>query len=305
MRASFVKALLALAERDERVLLLTGDLGFMVFEPFMERFPGRFFNAGVAEQNMVGMATGLAEAGFVPFVYSIVPFAALRPLEFLRNGPVLHRLPVRLVGMGAGFDYGHNGYTHFGIDDVAAVRSLPGLLVLSPAEARQVPSVLSASASWPGPVYYRLGKDDRAEVPGLDGRFDPGGVDVVREGSEILLLATGSVAAEAALAGERLASEGSSPTVGVVTRLAPTPVDALAALLARHTFVVTVEAHFLAGGLGSLVAEVIAERGLPCRLVRRGVDEIPASAGTPHLLARFGLDRESLAATCRALRGAP
>src|SRR3982750_4446379 len=102
MRAAFVRTLVELAERDDRVFLLTGDLGFMALEPFAERFPRRFVNVGVAEQNMVGVATGLAEAGFVPFVYSIAPFATLRPYEFIRNGPVHQRLPVRIVGIGGG-----------------------------------------------------------------------------------------------------------------------------------------------------------------------------------------------------------
>ena len=127
MRRAFVDALVRLADDDPRVVLLTGDLGFFAIEPFIERFPDRFFNAGVAEQNMVGMATGLAEAGFVPFVYSIATFAALRPYEFIRNGPVLHRLPVRIVGIGAGVDYGHNGITHYAVEDVAVLRPLPGL----------------------------------------------------------------------------------------------------------------------------------------------------------------------------------
>src|SRR5262245_38555337 len=109
MRRAFVTTLTELAARDPRILLLTGDLGYLALEPFVERFPGRFFNVGVAEQNMIAVATGLAEAGFLPFVYSIAPFAALRPYEFIRNGPVLHQLPVRVVGVGAGFDYGHNG----------------------------------------------------------------------------------------------------------------------------------------------------------------------------------------------------
>src|SRR6266550_716484 len=109
MRAAFIRTLAELAEVDWRILLLTGDLGFTVIEPFADRFPGRFFNMGVAEQNMVGVATGLAEAGYVPFVYSIATFAALRPYEFIRNGPVHQRLPVRVVGVGGGFDYGTNG----------------------------------------------------------------------------------------------------------------------------------------------------------------------------------------------------
>src|SRR3972149_3095847 len=111
MRIAFTKTLAELAEQDPRILLLTGDLGYMALEPFSERFPDRFFNVGVAEQNMVGLATGLAEAGFIPFLYSIVTFASLRPYEFIRNGPILHRLPVRIAGVGGGFEYGHNGPT--------------------------------------------------------------------------------------------------------------------------------------------------------------------------------------------------
>ena len=119
MRRAFVRTLVELAAANPRLLLLTGDLGYNALEPFAERFPDRFFNAGVAEQNMVGMATGLAEAGFIPFCYSIVTFASLRPYEFIRNGPVLHRLPVRIVGMGGGFDYGPQGATHHGLEDLA------------------------------------------------------------------------------------------------------------------------------------------------------------------------------------------
>src|SRR5262245_44384130 len=107
MRMAFCRALLELADRDDRIVLLTGDLGYSVLEPFADRFPARFFNVGVAEQNMVGTATGLAEAGFIPYVYSIVTFASLRGYEFIRNGPVLHQLPVRIIGIGGGFEYGH------------------------------------------------------------------------------------------------------------------------------------------------------------------------------------------------------
>ena len=117
MRNDFIDELVALAEADERVMLLTGDLGFMVLEEFAQRYPDRFVNCGVGEQNMLGVATGLAEAGFVPFAYSIATFATLRPYEFIRNGPALHDLPVRIVGVGGGFDYGHNGITHFALED--------------------------------------------------------------------------------------------------------------------------------------------------------------------------------------------
>src|SRR6478672_10951046 len=134
MRAAFARTLTELAERDPRVLLLTGDLGYMALEPFADAHPERFFNVGVAEQNMVGIATGLAEAGFVPFVYSITTFATLRPYEFIRNAPVLHDLPVRIAGVGGGFEYGHAGHTHHGLEDVGVTRLQPGLTVVAPAD---------------------------------------------------------------------------------------------------------------------------------------------------------------------------
>ena len=158
------QALAELADDDPRVLLLTGDLGFMAVEPFAERHPDRFINAGVAEQNMVGMATGLAEAGYVPFVYSIATFAALRSYEFIRNGPVLHDLPVRIVGVGPGLDYGPNGITHWALEDVAVLRPLPGLAVIAPGRRPADRERRARDGRLPGPAYLRLarmGPDDR------------------------------------------------------------------------------------------------------------------------------------------------
>src|SRR6185369_15526920 len=134
MRAAFVQTLTELASEDPRILLLTGDLGYLAVEPFVEKHPNRFINVGVAEQNMIGVATGLAEAGFIPFVYSIVPFAVLRPYEFIRNGPIQHQLPVRIVGVGGGLEYGHNGTSHHGLEDVAVLRPQPGMTVVCPAD---------------------------------------------------------------------------------------------------------------------------------------------------------------------------
>jgi len=135
MRRTFIAALLELARREPRVLLLTADLGYSVVEPFAEALPDRFFNVGVAEQNLVGVATGLAEAGFVPFVYSIAAFASMRPYEFIRNGPIAHRLPVRVIGVGGGFDYGTAGFTHHALEDVGILRVDPGITVVAPADA--------------------------------------------------------------------------------------------------------------------------------------------------------------------------
>src|SRR6476659_1180778 len=145
MRGTFVRALVEIADSDPRVLFLTGDLGYTVVEPFAERHADRFFNVGVAEQNMVGLATGLAEAGFIPFVYSIATFASLRPYEFIRNGPILQRLPVRIVGVGGGFEYGPAGPSHHALEDVGAWRMQPDLLLIAPADFEQDGSALRAT----------------------------------------------------------------------------------------------------------------------------------------------------------------
>jgi transketolase len=306
MRRSFVRTLVELADADPRILLLTGDLGFNALEPFAERFPTRFFNVGVAEQNMVGLATGLAEAGFVPFVYSIVTFASLRPYEFIRNGPILHQLPVRIVGIGGGFEYGPQGTTHHGIEDMGVMRVQPGIAVIAPADHEQLASALRASWNLPGPAYFRLGKDDVTTVPGLGGRFALGRAERVRAGRDLLLVVTGSVAVEAAAAAEALATDGIDCGVLVVASVQPAPVDDLAAALAEVPLALTVEAHYVSGGIGSLVSEVVAERALGCRIIRCGVRTTPTGvSGSQHYLyGVHGLTREALAETARRALGA-
>ena len=299
MRAEFTKTLVEVAERDPRILLLTGDLGFMALEPFSAKFPNRFFNVGVAEQNMVGLATGLAEAGFLPFAYSIVTFASLRPYEFIRNGPILHRLPVRIVGMGGGFEYGQNGPTHYGLEDVGVMRIQPGITVIAPADHEQARSAMLATWDLPGPIYYRLGKDDKTTVPGLRGRFDLGRAQIIRDGADLLMVTMGSVAHEVASAAVALAGQGISCAVTVVASLHPAPADDLATMLARFPVVLSVEAHYVVGGLGSLVSEVVAERGLRCRVVRCGVKATPdgTSGSQGYLHKRHGLSSTALVET--------
>ena len=291
-----------LATRDPRIVLLTGDLGYTVLEPFADRFPSRYFNVGVAEQNMIGAATGLAEAGFIPYVYSIATFASLRAYEFIRNGPVLHQLQVRIVGIGGGFEYGHAGPTHHGLEDVGVMRIQPGLTLLSPADHRQAGHAISSTSDLAGPVYYRLGKDDRTVVPGLEGRFRIGRVEVVANGEDLLVVTAGAVATQAVLAAERLKDHGLSATVAVVSSFNPAPVEDLAQLAAPCRLVLTVEAHYVTGGLGSLVAEVIAERGLHCRLVRCGVRALATGrTGSAEYFHRVhGLTSEALVKTALA-----
>jgi transketolase len=285
VRNEFVGELVELAGRDARVVLLTADLGFTVLEQFAERYPDRFYNAGVAEQNAVGVATGLADAGFVPFVYSIATFATLRPYEFVRNGPLLHRLPVRLVGVGGGLDYGLNGVTHHALEDVAIMRAQPDMTVIAPADAGQACNALAATADLPGPIYYRIGKEANA-VEGLDGRFRLGRAEVIGEPGDVAFVTLGTAARGAVEAAAILRGQGIGACVVVVASVSPPPVDDLIDVLGRVPLAVSAEAHYVTGGVGSLVAEVIAEAGLGTRLVRAGVREMPrGTAGSAAYLA--------------------
>ncbi|MDQ6775775.1 MAG: 1-deoxy-D-xylulose-5-phosphate synthase [Actinomycetota bacterium] len=297
MRRELVESLVQLAADDERIVLLTGDLGFAALEPFTERFPDRFFNAGVAEQNMVGMATGLAEAGFTPYVYSISTFASMRPYEFIRNGPVLHGLPVRVVGIGEGVDYGHNGMTHYALEDVALMRVQPGLTMVVPGSSGQVGAVLRAVQPLPGPVYLRISKQS-VSVPALDGRFELGRVQPLTGGEDIAIVALGSMSEPALVASGLLAEADVSASVTVVASVSPPPVDDLVNLLASVPLAMSVEAHYITGGLGSLIAEVIAEQGLGTRLLRAGVRGMPMgiSGGRGYMHEQLGLSPERLAA---------
>ena len=295
MRQAFVSELTRLAEADRRVVLLTGDLGYTVFDEYAERFPERFINVGVAEQNMVGIATGMAESGFIPFAYSIATFASMRPYEFVRNGPLLHRLPVRIVGVGAGFDYGVNGITHYALEDVALMRTQPEMTVVAPADREQAASALAAAWDHTGPLYLRLGKGGDP-VPGLDGRFELGASALIGEGEDIALVALGGIAAEAVAAKGALSGRGIEATVAVVSSLTAEPDEPLADLLARVPLAITVEAAYRSGGLGSAVSELVAERGLGCRVVRGGVDRMPhgVSGSQAYLNDVFGLSAERL-----------
>lgn len=275
MRKAVIETLVRIARKDPRVVLLTGDLGFTVVEPFADEFPERFFNVGVAEQNMVGIASGLAEAGLIPFTYSIVTFASLRPYEFIRNGPIAQQLPVRILGVGGGFDYGTAGLTHYGLEDLGVMRIQPGITVIAPADYRQAATALEATWDLPGPIYIRVGKEEAATVPGLSGAFHLGHSELIRQGKDVLLVTIGSLAGAVVEAAKVLASDGVQAQVMVVSSFNPSPCDDLAEALRSFPVALSVEAHYLNGGLGSLVAEVIAENGIGCRLVRCGVKQTP------------------------------
>jgi transketolase len=232
----------------------------------------------------------------VPFVYSIGTFASLRPYEFIRNGALLHSLPVRIVGVGAGLDYGHNGVTHYALEDVAVMRAQPDMTIMAPADPSQAESAVRSCADVPGPVYLRIGKAG-ADLPGLDGSFEMGRLHLLGEGRDLAILALGSIAGEAVSAAELLRQQGIDATVAVISSVQPPPVEQLVKLLGEVPLAISVESHYLTGGLGSLAAEAIAEHDLPCRLIRRGVQEMPRGiTGTVTFLnEHYGLSARSLA----------
>jgi transketolase len=231
VRNAFISAVRDLAMTDRRVVFLTGDLGFTVLEPLAESLGERFVNVGVAEQNMMGLATGLAEAGLVPFVYSIGTFASMRPYEVIRNGPLLHSLPVRIVGVGAGLDYGHNGVTHYALEDIAIMRAQPDMTVIAPADPAQAVAAVYATSAIEGPIYFRIGKTE-AVIPELNGSFELGRLGLIGEGRDVAIIALGSIAGEAVRARELLERQGVDATVAIVASVQPAPVGDLVKLLA-------------------------------------------------------------------------
>ena len=221
MRHAFADALCTLAEGDDRVFLLTADLGYRVLERFRDAFPDRFLNVGVAEQNMMGVATGLALEGYNPFVYSIASFVTTRCLEQIRLGPVLHGLPVRIVGTGAGFAYGAAGPTHYVHEDVAILRAQPGVEILQPLTTSQMHAAVSKTPRYEGPVYLRIGHD-RLELP--DANEDTTSwQDVLTFGRGDLygIYTWGSITEEAARATALL--DGQATTVALQRVSAPCP----------------------------------------------------------------------------------
>src|SRR3989344_2036344 len=294
MRKAFIQTLIELSRQDERILLLTGDLGYTVIEPFQKAFPGRFFNVGVAEQNLIGIATGLAAQGFIPFVYSIATFVTLRPYEFIRNGPVLHNLPVRIIGVGGGFEYGKSGKTHHAIEDIGVMRLQQGMNIFVPADVWQSKTILQKTWDISGPNYYRIGKQEQ-RLESLQGKFEIGKLQIIKPGTDIALFVCGSLSFLTEQISQQMAAAGISILLAVVASIAPPPKE-LKRVISNFSLVATIESHQITGGLGSLVAETIADNGLQTRLLRFGVKEpLDGIVGSEeYLLEKYHLNGTSI-----------
>ncbi len=212
MRTAFIATLLQCAERDPRIFLVNGDLGYAVLEPFVKKFPARYVNVGVAEQNLISVAVGLALEGQVPLAYSIATFAAFRAYEFVRNDVAFQNLNVKIVGVGAGLSYPQFAATHQSIDDIAALRALPNLVVLNPGDPVEAQLATSAMLDHVGPVYLRIGKKGEPRVHPKVFPFAIGRGILLRDGNDVALLATGPILANAQAASVLLEARGGCPS---------------------------------------------------------------------------------------------
>ncbi|MCZ4493949.1 MAG: transketolase subunit [Conexibacter sp.] len=303
MRDAFFEALAELARHDERVWALTGDLGINLFDPIEQAAPGRVLNVGIAEQNLVGVAAGLAYAGRLPFAYSIAPFVTSRPHDQVRVDVAMANAPVTLVGVGGGLAYGYLGPTHHAIEDLGIMRALPNMTVLAPADPAEVRRATRAAFAADGPVYLRLGKNGEPDVLPGDASFVLGRATRLRDGDDVTLVSTGAILGHVVAAADLLAARGVATTVLHYGTLKPFDAEAVVAAAARTGAVVTVEEHSIIGGLGSATAEALADAGAGAPLRRVGVPDafVTAIGSQEHLLAHLGLDADGIVATTLAL----
>jgi transketolase len=307
MRNAFAAEITALAARDERVVLLSGDIGNRLFDDFKVRAPGRFFNCGVAEANMISMAAGMAMCGLRPVAYTITPFITTRCLEQIRVDVCYHHVPVIIVGTGSGLSYASLGSTHHSCEDIAFLRALPHMTVICPGDPVEVRQAVRAALEYDEPVYLRIGKKGEPVVHTQPPEFVIGKGIVVRPGSDICLLSTGNMLAVAVRAAEQLGDRGVSARVVSLHTVKPLDETLLAEAFGRFDLVVTVEEHSLLGGLGGAVAEWLADRpGQKARLLRVGcADAFMHETGDQQYARRhFGLTAEAIAErTLQAMTG--
>lgn len=271
MRVAFVNTLFDLAKKDKNILLLTGDLGYSVLESYMEELPRQFLNMGVAEQNMAGVAAGMAMEEKTPFIYSIVPFTTMRNFEQIRNDICYQNLNVKIVGTGAGFSYGPYGHTHHGLEDVGILRTLPNLTIFSPADPIETAFVTKKAVAIKGPVYIRLGKAGEPKVHSGKPRLVIGKGTIITDGEDIALLATGTMVYRALQVSEKLYKLGLRAQVISIHTIKPFDTKLVLNLVKKTKPIFTLEEHSIIGGLGSAVAEVLAENGLSTIFRRIGV----------------------------------
>jgi len=296
MNSAYIAKLMELAEKDDRIVHLLADSGTAYDELFRRNFPDRMYNLGIGEENMVAAAAGLATVGKIPFVFTAGAFLAYRSMEFIRDDVCFQNLNVKIVGMGCGLSWSSLGPTHHTTEDLAVLRAIPNLMILSPATPAQVAECVEIAYRHEGPVYIKIGmnheKEYFADKPEIIGQ----GSAVVREGKDLAILVTGSILEEVMSAAELLEQDGISAKVIHVLSIKPFAEEAVLENAKKFSNLYTVEEHNIHGGLGSLVAETVAYNGLAVKVVPIGIRDVFAAGYGTHAYVRElnGLDGKSI-----------
>ena len=292
MRDAFLDALTSLAEKDKDVVLLTGDLGYGVFEEFESRFPGQYFNVGVAEQNMSGIASGLSLEGKKVVTYSIGNFPTLRCLEQIRNDACYHDANITIVASGGGFSYGSLGMSHHATEDLAILRALPNISVVAPCTANEAGEAITAMIQKGGVAYLRLDKTNAEESP-IESPFIIGKARRYKEGNDITLVAIGGILNDVNIASVELKKLGINARVVGMHTIKPIDKDEIIDAATNTGGIVTVEEHNIDGGLGSAVSEICMDYGvIPKKFLRIGLNnEYSSIVGSQqYLRSRYQID---------------
>jgi transketolase len=300
MRDRFIGVLTELARENPEMLLLTGDLGFGVLDNFVANFRSQFLNTGVAEQNMTGLAAGLALEGYSVFTYSIGNFPTLRCLEQIRNDICYHNANVKIVCIGGGMSYGPVGMSHHATEDLAILRALPGIEVFSPGDLWEAEEISRYLVSHCGPAYLRLDKSTAKPTVRPGEIFRPGVIRTVRTGSDVTLAATGGILGEALAAADILAEQGVHCRVLSVHTIKPLDAETLSLAASETEGIISIEEHAVNGGLGGAIAEALMEAGaFPGFFVRMGLRNTFSSiiGSQEYLRTVYSLDAASIVRT--------
>ncbi len=294
MRDAFVGTLIDLAQEDNNVHLLTGDLGFGVLKPFWELLPEQFTNMGIAEQNMIAFAAGLAFQGKIVFTYSIGNFSTLRCLEQIRNDCAYHNANVKIVCVGGGFAYGSLGMSHHATEDIACLRALPEVAVVCPGDLVEAAEATKAIVNYPGTVYLRLGRGGEKKVHKKIDGYKIGKALKVKtsERAKIALFSTGAILDDTNDACDELEKQGVNVEQYSFHTVKPIDKESILNCADGFDHIVTIEEHSIVGGFGSAVAEVLADAGKSCKLTRIGInDEYCSMVGNQkYLRSQYGID---------------
>ena len=273
MRIAFVNTLYKSARKNKDIMLITGDLGFSVFEDYIKNLPKQYLNAGVAEQNMTGLAAGLAMEGKTPFIYSIVPFVTMRNFEQIRNDICYQNLNVKIVGIGAGFSYGSYGHTHHGLEDVGVLRTLANLTIFCPGDPKEVEFVTRQALKIKGPVYIRLGKAGEPVIHDAGSKLEMGKGAMITDGKDLTIIAMSTMLYRALEVSKILTRKGLSVRVVSMHTIKPFDSNIVISSAKKTRAIFSLEEHSIIGGLGSAVAEVLAENSISTKFKRLGVPD--------------------------------